>query len=239
MFGIVLYEINDEGTVRFRRDPMPFPKELRQSLPPTTTLLRKLTKLSAIGGWFAYPHDPCDLSRMYDEEFEQAKTLYDANRTESKDLDFKFYLQCLKNPKRGTFLMLAQIAVPAGAKVHEVYLRTIAHRRTMHILLALREYKNASSRWPDSLDQIKNKVPAEAMADPFTGGAFSYKVKGDKFLLYSAGENKIDEKCAPRPKTDSLDVQTVSKEMKEFDDILIWPQKREQAKEFFDANAPE
>jgi hypothetical protein len=232
-FGIMLYEINDEGTVRFRQDPVPFPKELRQSLPPTNALQRKLTKLSAIGGWFAYPHDPRDLSRMYDEEFEQAKTLYDANRTENKDLDIKFYLQCLKNPQRGTFFMLARIAAPVGARVHEVYLRTIAYRRTMYILLALREYKNANGRWPDSLEQMKDEVPAEAMIDPFTGGAFIYKVKGDKLLLYSVGENKIDEGAKyevynpGNPDTSRLD------------DILIWPQKHEQAKEFFDANVPE
>jgi hypothetical protein len=239
MFGIMLYEINDDGTVRFRRDPMPFPKELRQSLPPTTTLLRKLTKLIAIGSWFAYPHNPCELSRMYDEEFEQAKTLYDANRTENETkLDFKFYLQCLKNPQRGLILWMAKIAEPAGARVHEIYLRTIAYRRTMHILIALREYKDANGRWPDNLDQIKDKVPAEAMADPFTGGSFIYEAKGDKFLLYSVGANKIDEKCERWPKTDSLDIKTVSKELKELDDILIWPQKFEQAKEFFDANAP-
>lgn len=232
MFGMMMYEINDEGTVRFRRDPMPFSKELRQSLPPPTALLRKLTKLSAIGGWFAYPHDPCDLSRMYDEEFEQAKTLYDANRTESENLDFKFYLQCLKNPQRGLILWLAQIAEPARDRVHEVYLRTIAYRRTMHILLALWEYKDANSRWPESLEQIQDKVPAEAMIDPFTGGSFIYKVKGDKFLLYSVGENKIDESVKHEVYNPG------NPDASRPDDELFWPQKREQAKEFFDANAP-
>ncbi|MDO8302229.1 MAG: hypothetical protein Q7T18_03215, partial [Sedimentisphaerales bacterium] len=166
------YEINDKGEIRFSRNPFPFPEKFRQVLPQPTTLDVKLTKLGAISGWFAYPHNPKDLSKMYDEEFERAEKLYDANRPESENnLDFKSSFKLwAKNPQRGLIFMLAQIAVPSHIKVHQLYLRTIAYRRTMHILLALREYKNANARWPDSLEQIKDKVPAEAMIDPFTGG---------------------------------------------------------------------
>ncbi|MDO8302330.1 MAG: hypothetical protein Q7T18_03720, partial [Sedimentisphaerales bacterium] len=56
--------------------------------------------------------------------------------------------------------------------------------------------------------------------------------------------NKIDEKCVPRPKesfnfSDTAKFEAAESKMKnKFDDILIWPQKCEQAKEFFDANMP-
>jgi hypothetical protein len=198
-------------------------------------LCAKLTKLSTIGYWFVYPHNPKDLSRIWDEEFERAEKLYDTNRPEVENkLDFKSCLKLwAKNPLSGLIFMQTQIAVPSHIQIYQIYLRTIASRRAMHILLALREYKDANGRWPESLDQIKDEVPAEAMIDPFTDGSFIYKTKDDKFLLYSVGQNKIDEKCMPRPKGVSWE------EAKgKFDDILIWPQKYEQTKEFFDANTP-
>jgi hypothetical protein len=240
LFGLMYYEVNDNGIIRFRRNPMPFPKQLMQTLPPPTALHYKLTKLGTIGDWFIYPHDPNDYSKIYDEEFDRVEKLYDINRPESENRpDFKSCLKvCVKNPNRGIIFMLAQIDVPTDIRVNQVYLRTIAYRRAMHIMVALRDYKNINSRWPKTLDQIKDKVSAEAMIDPFTGGSFIYKTKGDKFLLYSIGENKIDEKCERRPETAFSDMKTLNKELSEFDDILIWPQKGEQAKEFFDSNTP-
>ena len=174
---------------------------------------------------------------VYKGTNKRAEKLYDTNRPESGNKpDFKSYFKLwAKNPYRGLIFMMAQAVVPAEARVHEIYLRTIAYRRAMHILLVLREYKDTNGRWPDSLDQIKDKVPAEAMIDPFTGGSFIYKAEGDKFLLYSVGENKIDEKGKPRPSCRDGSCRT---EKSPSDDILIWPQKFEQAKEFFDANAP-
>ena len=48
-------------------------------------------------------------------------------------------------------------------------------------------------------------------------------------MLYSIGANKVDEKCVPEPRN------ALWKDVKgKLDDILIWPQKYEQAKEFFD-----
>jgi hypothetical protein len=237
LFGLMYYEVNDNRVIRFRRNPMPFSKELMESLPQPTALHYKLTKLSTIGGWFFYPHNPEYFSKIYDEEFERAEKLYDVNQPESENKpDFKSCLKVLaKNPHRGIIFMTAQIGVHSNIKFHQLYLRTIAYRRTMHILLALREYKNANDLWPDSLDQIKDKVPAEAMTDPFTGGSFIYKTKGDKFLLYSVGANKIDEKGKPKP---SCRDGACKIEKSPSDDLLIWPQKKEQAKEFFDANSP-
>ena len=231
MFGLMTYEINDAGFVRFRRDPVPFPKELRQSLPPTTALQRKLQKFSSVAMWFVSPQNPRHLGQIFDEEFERSRKLYDVNQLEIKpSTDTGFHLKWLADPYRYTARMMAQMSLPAHVRVHQKYLQTIVYRRTMYILLALREYKEANGRWPNNLDQIKDKVPAEAMIDPFTGGSFIYEAKGEKFLLYSVGENKIDEKGKPGPNCRDRSRGT---EKSLSDDILIWPQKFEQAKEFF------
>ena len=231
LFGMMLYEINDDGTVRFRRSMPPIPSLKSHS----AALPQKPIKLTAIASWFICPHDPQTLSKIYDEEFDRSRKLFDANKLETEQMGFGFYLKWMTDPYRYIFRMMTQMPLSAQAKIHETHLRTIAYRRTMHILLALRVYKDTNGRWPENIDQIKDNVPAEAMIDPFDGGSFIYKVKGDNFLLYSIGPNKIDEKCVPKPKAASFDAGTIGKV---FDDILIWPQKKEQAKEFFDANAP-
>jgi len=72
------------------------------------------------------------------------------------------------------------------------YHELIARSRGLHVLVALRRYKNKHARWPDSLDQIKAQVPAEMFIDPF-GNPLAYKLTKDTFTLYSKGPNKIDE----------------------------------------------
>jgi hypothetical protein len=210
--------------------PIPSLKSLPAALP------QKLMKLSAIGHWFIAPHDPKHLSQVIDEEFNRSKKLYDVNQLETESTaDTGFHLSFLADPYRSTVRMMPQLILPAHAKIQQMYLRTIVLRRTMYIVLALREYKDANGRWPENLEQIKDKVPAEAMIDPFTGGSFIYKTKGDKFLLYSIGPNKIDEKGKPKPSCRDSSCRT---DKSRSDDILILPQKYEQAKEFFDANTP-
>lgn len=226
------YEINDKGEIRFRRNDIPLNPEMAKLTEYKPTAFdRKMTKLAAIVYWFILPQDPHELATSYDKSLEEAMRTADANEVDYGSANLVLdYTLC---PRQSLIKRIAKSEADSCAQVHQIYLRTIVYRRTMHILLALREYKDANGRWPDSLDQIKDKVPAEAMIYPFTGGSFIYKVKGDKFLLYSVGPNKIDERCMSRPKGVSWD-QAKGK----FDDILIWPQKKEQAKEFFDPNTP-
>ena len=229
----IAYEINDEGKIRFRRNELPLNPELAKLIKHKPTALdRKLIKLSAIGYWVTQPRDPHTLAALYDKSFDDAMRVADANNIDHGA--FNLLSGHTLFLRQSIIKRLAQLDVNSSLQVHQIYLRTIAYRRTMHLLLALREYKDANARWPDSLDQIRNKVPAEAMIDPITGGSFIYKVKGDKFLLYSVGENKIDEKCTRRPCGEGGEKTSE----KNSDDILIWPQKYEQAKEFFDANIP-
>jgi len=77
-------------------------------------------------------------------------------------------------------------------KIRRQYRGLIARSRGLHVLVALRRYKNKHGRWPESLDQIKSQVPAEMFIDPF-GSALAYKLTGEAFTLYSKGPNKLDE----------------------------------------------
>ena len=94
-------------------------------------------------------------------------------------------------------------------RFHEIYLRLIANRRGNRIFIAMRLYRNKNGRWPQTLDDIKDLVPAEILVDPINGGSFVYKLTEEDFTLYSKGKNNIDE--------DGQRKQSGA------DDWLIWP----------------
>jgi len=88
------------------------------------------------------------------------------------------------------------------AKIRRQYYELLARSRGLHVLVALRRYKNKHGYWPEKLDQIKTQVPPEMFIDPF-GSALTYRLIDDSFYLhakrpntsfylYSIGPNKID-----------------------------------------------
>jgi hypothetical protein len=78
-------------------------------------------------------------------------------------------------------------------RLEGVYLVGLAHRRGTRLLIGLRRYKNANGSWPQDLGVLGDLVQPEILVDPINGGAFVYKLTGDDFVLYSKGQNNIDE----------------------------------------------
>jgi len=76
---------------------------------------------------------------------------------------------------------------------HQIYLRQLAERRAVRILIALRRYRNRTRRRPDNIDVLKSSTAADVFIDPISNGGFVYKLNGDSFMLYSIGRNKIDD----------------------------------------------
>ncbi len=99
-------------------------------------------------------------------------------------------------------------------RFREIYLRQLMYRRGNRILIVLRRYKNKNGRWPETLDDIKDFVPADILVDPINGSSFVYKLTEENFTLYSKGQNNIDE--------DGKYKRSYG-EASEGDDWLIWP----------------
>lgn len=78
-------------------------------------------------------------------------------------------------------------------RIAEISRRLLTTSRGLHILVALRRYKNKYGCWPQSLDEIQSQVPAQVLIDPFNNGPFLYMLTADGFELYSIGPNKTDE----------------------------------------------
>jgi len=95
-------------------------------------------------------------------------------------------------------------------RLERQYNRTLAIRRGLHILVALRRYRNQQGYWPESLDVIAPLLPAEILNDTQRCGTFIYKRLDDDFVLYGTGPNGVDDGGNGRPA----------------EDVPIWPTSR-------------
>jgi len=71
--------------------------------------------------------------------------------------------------------------------------RTLAKLRGCRIVFALRRHKDATGVWPQSLSEIRDNLPREALVDPLSKRPFVYRQGYGSFDLYSAGSNGIDD----------------------------------------------
>ena len=67
------------------------------------------------------------------------------------------------------------------------HLYTLAERRRMYILIALRRYKNKTGHWPQSLDRIKPSLSNEILTDPVNNELFIYELKDKGVALSDRG----------------------------------------------------
>lgn len=72
-------------------------------------------------------------------------------------------------------------------RTHKYHLYTLADRRRMYILIALRRYKNKTGRWPQSFDRIEPPLLKETLTDPRKNTPFVYELTGEDFKLHSRG----------------------------------------------------
>lgn len=89
--------------------------------------------------------------------------------------------------------LFAGMKDPGHDRIREIYHRKLSTSRGLHILVALRRYRNKHGQWPGQLDDIKPLASTEVLVDPFNNGSFVYKLTEENFTLYSKGKNNIDE----------------------------------------------
>jgi hypothetical protein len=73
--------------------------------------------------------------------------------------------------------------------------RNIADQRLMVIELLLHNYHDENGRYPKSVDEVITSTHHGINVDPFTtnGEAFRYRTTDVGYILYSLGENRIDD----------------------------------------------
>jgi hypothetical protein len=71
--------------------------------------------------------------------------------------------------------------------------RLIAHERLLMAELAVRCYQSEQGRVPPSLELLIPKYLQRVPSDPFSGGPVIYHPQGTNWLLYSIGEDGVDD----------------------------------------------
>lgn len=99
------------------------------------------------------------------------------------------------------------------------YLNTVSNRRALKIIIGLARYRNAHGSWAESLAQIKPLASDEVLIDPLNGSPFVYRLCDKSFMLYSKGENGIDEDGRYSSTMDPNSHKVIVEE----DDRQFWP----------------
>jgi hypothetical protein len=71
--------------------------------------------------------------------------------------------------------------------------RVIAHERLLAIELALRCYDSEQGHAPTGLEQLVPNYIQRVPSDPFTGRPLIYRPQGTNWLVYSVGEDGVDD----------------------------------------------
>ena len=78
-------------------------------------------------------------------------------------------------------------------KAEAKHKRIIAHERLLTAELALRCYQSEQGRAPTSLEQLVPQYLQRVALDPFCGTPMLYRPQGTNWLLYSVGEDGVDD----------------------------------------------
>lgn len=212
-FCSLVFEKDTKGHVRYSRNPAAaIWQRFRLRKLQGTYWQKRSMKAYALLAWFTLPSTPNKAARIIEKTYQEYHALADAGFDWDKRLAApppSLELNC-----RFLIWMLTKKTSRPYGGFHDIYLKRLAQRRGLRLLIAIKQYNNEYGSWPVSLDKINTLVPPEALLDPICDDKFVYSLNGDTFRLYSKGPNHIDE-AGQRDYIRASD--------KYQDDIAIWP----------------
>lgn len=184
----MLYETDTEGKIRITVvDLFRYTKPISKQGVPYWNIRR--AKAGSILTWFFLPHTPKEAVKIID------KTLLKYGSVEYLNSQLKLDSNLSVNsPLKFNFSYVINLFIDNYIySVYHRFLRLKSDAQATRIIIALRRYKNIYGRWPKVLEEVKEFVDAEIFIDPVNGGSYVYKLNEENFILYSKGENDIDE----------------------------------------------
>ncbi len=100
--------------------------------------------------------------------------------------------------QRGGFLT-RQFA-PASLRIYQLEMRHVARRRVTLTVLAAERYRLAQGRVPKTLDELVPTYLDVVPIDPFDGQPLRYRLLEKGYVVYSIGNDEIDDGGAERDK---------------------------------------
>lgn len=105
----------------------------------------------------------------------------------------------------GSVLTFDAVFIPMAERCGLGLTEKQAERDLLRLELALREYHESHRAYPRQLTDLVPSVLSTVPADPFSNRAMRYQPEGDHYLLYSVGQDGIDNGGSPVPKNKRLE----------------------------------
>lgn len=147
----------------------------------------------------SYPQQ-IQLVNQFENKYEKIRTEYEFTaEIEQFVLADHGIFNVLKSPKKTTPFTARQLAQiymcqffllnrPVAADC-----RNQTRRRLMQIALSLELHQRKQGRFPETLADIEPAIPPEQLVDPFSEEPLIYELTEEGYLLYSVGENMLDD----------------------------------------------
>lgn len=97
------------------------------------------------------------------------------------------------DPPYPWYAAVSRLMLPAFDAITRKWDNAKAGRALVTWALALEEYRQQTGRYPDSLEEVKQRLGGTLPDDPFTAGEPIYRRQGSGYRLYSVGENRRDD----------------------------------------------
>ncbi len=103
--------------------------------------------------------------------------------------------------------IISKMVLPALSRSVQLDHRNIAKFQIARVATALRLYmKQHDGEIPDSLDRVADLLPEGALIDPYSASLLKYRKKEAGWLVYSVGENGVDDGGVKRELRNPLDI---------------------------------
>jgi hypothetical protein len=90
-------------------------------------------------------------------------------------------------------MVFSRLFLPAIQKVAGAYWRNLAESRCVVAALACERYRLKNGRWPDQLADTTGEFLASEPLDPFDGQPLRYRLHPDGVVIYSIGQDLVDD----------------------------------------------
>jgi hypothetical protein len=147
-------------------------------------MFRSANKSKAIGLWA--------------ESTEGLETSWQEALTRQKTVDAELKTMAASSVSRLTYKSLIKI-VPSVSRCINAGIKAEARQNCCIATIATHRYRLKHGTLPDTLTDLQDFLPDEGLSkssrlvDPFDGRPLRFKASGDSVVIYSVGENKVDD----------------------------------------------
>jgi len=88
--------------------------------------------------------------------------------------------------------IMVRLVLPGTSRFLDAAVRATAFNRATDAVIAVERFRRASGRLPEKLEELVPKYLPQVPADPFDGQPLRYVLRNKEYVIYSVGEDGVD-----------------------------------------------